>query len=149
MPTEKKAVAKRTTDEKSMELSEQWIEMVRTGEETAVETLREFVQTIEKVVPGAARQREIVGSGLELAQAVLRVQYDAMRSLVRSAVLVNVNVDTNIDTDVDVKVPTNVDTNINPNVDVKVPTNVNTSIDPDVDVEVPTDVDVDAGDSET
>jgi len=149
MPTEKKAVAERTTDEKSMDLPEQWIELVKTGEETAVETLREFVQTVEKVVPGAARQGEIVGSGLELAQAVLRAQYDAMRSLVRSAVLVNVNVDTNIDTDVDVKVPTNVNTSIDPDVDVKVPTNVNTSIDPDVDVKVPTDIDVDEGDSET
>lgn len=147
MPTEKKAVAKRTTDEKSAELSEQWTELIKTGEETAVGTMREFVQTVEKAVPGAARQSEIVSSGLELAQAVLRVEYDAMRGLVRSAVLVNVNVDTNIDTDV--TVPTNVDANIDPNVDVKVPTNVDTSIDPGVDVEVPTDTDVDEGDSET
>lgn len=111
MPTAKKAVAKRTTDEKTTELSEQWLELVRTGEQTAIETLREFVETVEKVVPGPAKQREIVGSGLEMAQAIVRAQYDALRGLARSAVLVNVDVDvdTNIDTDVGVEVPTNVD----------------------------------------
>ncbi|MBK5096822.1 MAG: hypothetical protein JJE01_03485 [Gemmatimonadetes bacterium] len=109
MPTAKKtAVAKRTTD-KTTELSEQWLELVRTGEQTAIESLREFVETVEKVVPGPAKQREIVGSGLEMAQAVLRGQYDATRDLVRSVVVVNVNVDTDIDTDVGVEVPTNVD----------------------------------------
>jgi hypothetical protein len=111
MPPAKKAVAKRTTDEKTTELSEQWLELVRTGEQTAIETLREFVETVEKVVPGPAKQREIIGSGLEMVQAILRAQYDALRGLVRSAVLVNVNVDTDVtlDTDVSVEVPTNVD----------------------------------------
>jgi N-acetylglucosamine kinase-like BadF-type ATPase len=109
MPTAKKAVAERTTDKQSTELSEQWLELARTGEQTAIETLREFVETVEKVVPGPAKQREIVGSGLEMAQAMLRAQYDTLRGIVRSTVLVNVNVDTNIDSDVGVKVPTTVD----------------------------------------
>jgi hypothetical protein len=111
MPTAKKAVAKTATDETTTELSEQWLELVRIGEQTAIETLREFVETVENVVPGPARQREIIGLGLEMAQAILRAQYDAMRGLVRSVVLVNVNVDTDVtfDTDVDVDVPTNVD----------------------------------------
>jgi hypothetical protein len=111
MPTAKKtALAKKTTDEKSTELSEQWLELVRTGEQTASETLHAFVETVEKAVPGSlAKQREIINSGLEMAQVIVRAQYEAMRGLVRSAVLVNVKVDTNIDTDVDVKVPTNVD----------------------------------------
>jgi sugar-specific transcriptional regulator TrmB len=111
MPTAEKAVAKRTTEETATELSEQWLELVRTGGQTAIETLREFVETVEKVVPGPAKQREIIISGLEMAQEILRTQYDALRGLVRSAVLVNVNIDTDVtlDTDVGVEVPTNVD----------------------------------------
>ncbi len=111
MPTKKTAVAKRTTDEKTTKLSDQWLELVRTGEETAIETLREFVETVEKVVPGPARQREIVESGLEMAQAIFHAQNEAMKGLVRSVVVVNVdvNVDTDIDSDVGVEVPTNVD----------------------------------------
>ncbi|MGZ4533280.1 MAG: hypothetical protein ACXVXP_13145 [Mycobacteriaceae bacterium] len=58
---------------------------------------------------GLAMQREIIDAGLKMAQAILHAQYDAMRGLVRSALLVNVNVDTNIDSDVNVDVPTNVD----------------------------------------
>lgn len=113
MPTKKTSVAKKTTDEKSTELSRQWLELARTGEQTAIETLREFVETVEKAVPlrggGLAKQREIIDSGLEMAQVILHAQYDALRGLVRSAVLVNVGVNTNIDTDVGVEVPTNVD----------------------------------------
>jgi hypothetical protein len=106
MPTKKTAVAKRTTDEKTTKLSDQWLELVRTGEETAIETLREFVETVEKVVPGPARQREIVESGLEMAQAIFHAQNHALKGLVRSVVVVNVDVD--VDTDVGVEVPTNV-----------------------------------------
>jgi hypothetical protein len=111
MPTAKKAVAKRTTDEKTTELTGQWLELVRTSEQTANETLREFVKTVAKVVPGPAKQREIVNSGLEMAQAIVHAQHDALRGLLRSAVLVNVDVDvnTNIASDVGVEVPTNVD----------------------------------------
>jgi sugar-specific transcriptional regulator TrmB len=111
MPTKKTAVAKRTTDERTTELSEQWLELLRTGEQTAIETLREFVEMVETTVPGPAKQRQIVDSGLEMAQAIVRAQYDALRGLVRSAVLVNVNVDTDVtlDTDVGVEVPTDVD----------------------------------------
>ena len=109
MPTAKKAVAKMATDETTTELSEQWLELVRTGEQTAIQTLREFVETVEKVVPGPAKQREIIGSALEMAHAILRGQHDAMSGLLRSVVLVNVDTNVTFDTDVDVDVPTNVD----------------------------------------
>jgi len=105
MPAAKTAVAK-TADEKTKELSEQWLELARTGQETAIETLREFVETVEKAVPlrggGLAKQREIVNSGLELTQAMVRAQYGALRGIVHSAVLVNVEVDTDVTVDVDV-----------------------------------------------
>lgn len=105
MPTAPTAVAK-TADEKTKELSEQWLELARIGQQTAIETLREFVETVEKAVPlssgGLTKQREIVNSGLELAQAMVRAQYNALRGIVHSAVLVNVEVDTDVSVDVDV-----------------------------------------------
>jgi hypothetical protein len=109
MPTKNTAVAKRITDEQTTKLSEQWLELVRTGEETAIGTLREFVETVEKVVPGPARQREIVESGLAMAQAIVHAQNNALKGLVRSVVVVNVDVDVDVDSDVGVEVPTNVD----------------------------------------
>jgi hypothetical protein len=113
MPTASKAVARRTTDEQSTELSELWLDLARTGGQDAIETLRQFVETVEKALPlrggGLAMQREIIDAGLKMAQAVLHAEYAAMRGLVRSAVLVNVNVNTKIDSDVSVDVPTNVD----------------------------------------
>jgi len=103
MTAPKSEVAK-LSDEESKELSEQWLELIRTGQGTLAETLREFVETVERVVPrvGVARQREIIDSGLEMAQAIARAQYNAVRSIARSAVVVNVEVDTDVDVDVDV-----------------------------------------------
>lgn len=51
---------------------------------------------------GLTKQREIVNSGLEMAQAMVRAQYNALRGIVHSAVLVNVEVDTDVAVDVDV-----------------------------------------------
>jgi hypothetical protein len=103
MTAPKGEVAK-TKDKETEELSAQWLELIRTGQGTLAETLREFIETVERVVPrvGVAKQREIVDSGLEMAQTVARAQYDAVRSIARSVVVVNVEVDTDVDVDVDV-----------------------------------------------
>jgi len=106
MARERNAVA--TRKEKSAELPEMWLELAKNGQETAVETLREFVDTVEKAVPsrgaGLAKQREIIHAAVEMAQAMVRAQYNVMRSLARSSVLVNVEVDTDVGVDVDVDV---------------------------------------------
>jgi hypothetical protein len=104
MSAPKTEVAK-TPDEKAKELSEQWLDLARSGRETLLETVAEFVETVEKVVPvsaGIAKQRQIIDAGLEMAQVVARAQYSAVRSVARSVVLVNVEVDTDVDVDVDV-----------------------------------------------
>jgi hypothetical protein len=103
MTAPKSEVAK-VSDEETKELSEQWLELIRTGQGTLAETLREFVDTVERVVPrvGVAKQREIINSGLEMAQTIARAQYSAVRSIARSVVVVNVEVDTDVDVDVDV-----------------------------------------------
>lgn len=103
MTAPKSEVAK-ASDVESRELSEQWLELIRTGQGTMAETLREFAETVERAVPrvGVAKQREIIESGLEMAQAIARAQYNAVRSMARSVVVVNVEVDTDVDVDVDV-----------------------------------------------
>jgi predicted transcriptional regulator len=105
--TAPKAEVAKTADKETKELSEQWLELIRTGEGTLAETLREFVETVQRVVPrvGVAKQREIINSGLEMAQAIARAQYNAVRSMARSVVVVNVEVDTDVDVDVDVASP--------------------------------------------
>jgi len=94
----------KVADEEAKELSEQWLELIRTGQETLAETLSEFVETVRRVAPsaGVAKQREIIDSGLEMAQAIGRAQYHTVRSVARSVVVVNVEVDTDVDVDVDV-----------------------------------------------
>jgi hypothetical protein len=103
--TAPKAEVAKTAEGESKELSEQWLELIRTSQGTLAETLREFIGTVERVVParaGLAKQREIIDSGLEMAQAIARAQYNAVRSIARSVVVVNVEVDTDVDVDVDV-----------------------------------------------
>ena len=103
--TNPKTEVAETAEQGPKELSEQWLDLARTGRETMVETLAEFVETVEKVVPvgaGIAKQRQVIESGLEMAQAIARAQANAMRSVTRSVVLVKVEVDTDVDVDVDV-----------------------------------------------
>jgi hypothetical protein len=86
------------------ELPEQWIELARTGQRTAIETVRTFVETLERTLPsrgeGASRRRELVEAALELADKLAHAQYDLLRHAVASAVLVNVDVDVDVDVDV-------------------------------------------------
>ena len=69
-----------------------------------------FVETVERVVPGPAEQREIIESWMHTAQSLISKQSDALRGILRDAIVVNVNVDTgvNVDPKVRVKVPTTV-----------------------------------------
>jgi hypothetical protein len=94
-----------TADENAKQLSEQWLDLATTGRETLAETLAEFIETVEKVVPvsaGVDMQRQIIDSGLQMAQTMARIQHDALRRITHSMVLVNVEVDTDVDVDVDV-----------------------------------------------
>jgi len=107
MTTPTTEVAEASAEAKSSALSEQWLDLARTGQETLAETLAEFIETVEKVVPvsaGVAKQRQIIDSGLAMAQAVAGAPYSVVRSLASAAVLVNVDVSPNVDVDVDVDV---------------------------------------------
>lgn len=111
MTTPTTEVTEAAADAKSTALSEQWLDLARTGQETLAETLAEFVETVERVVPvsaGAAKQREIIDSGLAMARAIARAPYSVVRSLASTAVLVNVDVSPNVDVGVGVDVDVDV-----------------------------------------
>ena len=86
------------------EILKQWLALARTSEQTALATVRKFVDTVEQAMPldvaDLSRRREVIDAALEMAQRLIHTQYDFMRSSVRSMVLVDVDV--NVDVDVDV-----------------------------------------------
>jgi hypothetical protein len=95
----------RTPEKGSRELADQWLALARAGRGTLSETVGEFVETVERVVPvraGGAKQREVIEAGLAMAQTVALAPYTALGSLARHAILVNVTVDTDVGVDVDV-----------------------------------------------
>jgi hypothetical protein len=103
MPSAKTAApeapVKDTPADERIDLPEQWLELAKLSERTAIETARKFVESVESV--------PLLGTGLSFAESLVQVldeldaalqgQFDALRSVVRSAVNVNVNVDLNVD----------------------------------------------------
>jgi hypothetical protein len=88
----------------SDELMKQWIELAKSSEQTALATVRKFVETVEHAMPldvvDLSRRREVIDAALEMAQRLIHTQQDFVRSAVRSMVLVNVDVDVDVDVDV-------------------------------------------------
>jgi len=74
---------------KPTELSEQVLESVKAGEQAALEALRKFVETVDRVLPrlGAAPswRQQVIDSGLEMAESLVQAQYDFLRNVVHSA----------------------------------------------------------------
>jgi hypothetical protein len=99
MPTAKKlpsiktpvseALAEGTFAEEGADLPEQWLELARVSQQTAVETVRKCLHMVESA--------PLVGTGVTLTERLAHAEYDALRSIVRSAVGVDVNVGVNVD----------------------------------------------------
>jgi len=83
------ALAEGTSVEERVDLPEQWLELARVSQRTAIETVRKFLETAESV--------PLVGTGLSITERLAHAEYDALRGIVRSAVDVDVNVGVNVD----------------------------------------------------
>jgi hypothetical protein len=83
------AHAEETSVEERVDLPEQWLELAKVSQRTAIETVRKFLETVESV--------PLVGTGLSITERLAHAEYDALRSIVRSAVGVDVNVGVNVD----------------------------------------------------
>jgi hypothetical protein len=81
-----KTAVKRTT-----QLSDEIARSVEDGQRAAIEAVRKFVDTVDGALPalphgeGPSRRQEIVDSALEMADRLVRTQYDFLRKVVDSA----------------------------------------------------------------
>src|SRR5450759_5573662 len=83
------ALVEDTSAEERVDLPEQWLELARVSQRTAIETVRKFLDTVESV--------PLVGTGVSITERLAHAEYDALRSMLRSAVGVDVNVGVNVD----------------------------------------------------
>jgi hypothetical protein len=78
------SAVKRTT-----ELSEDVFRSLDDGARTAIESVRKFVETVDRVLPprgdGPSRREEITDSALEMAQRLVHTQAEFLRKVVDSA----------------------------------------------------------------
>ena len=83
------ALAEERCTEEGVDLPEQWLELARVSQRTAIETVRKILDTAESV--------PVVGTGLSITERLAHAEYDALRNIVRSAVDVDVDVGVNVD----------------------------------------------------
>ena len=75
--------------DKLTEMSDQMLEQVRSGEESAIEAVRKFLTAVDKALPlggdETSKRQEIIDSALEMSQKLAQTQYDFLSGVVRSA----------------------------------------------------------------
>ena len=90
--TEKKTVAERAADlgERAAGLSDEVLKSVESGQRAAIDAVRKFVGTVEESMPGhdddhPSRRNTIVDAALDMADKLVKTQYEFIRSVVSSA----------------------------------------------------------------
>jgi hypothetical protein len=75
--------------ERTTELSEDVLQELEDGAQTAIDAVRKFVATVDEALPphgeGPSRREEITDSALEMAQRLVHTQADFLRKVVDSA----------------------------------------------------------------
>lgn len=92
-PTAKKAAARGAGGdgvvEKTAELSERVLKEVRSGQESAIEAVRHFMESVDKALPphgeNPSRRQEVIDSALEMSEKLVETQYNFLRNVVHSA----------------------------------------------------------------
>ena len=93
-PAHKRRVAHREHGAQSAvkrtgELSDDMLQYLDDGAQSAIEAVRKFVETVDRALPprgeGPSRREEITDSALEMAQRLVRAQADFLRKVVDSA----------------------------------------------------------------
>jgi hypothetical protein len=79
----------RAAVERTTELSEDVLKSLDDGARTAIDAVRKFADTVDRVLPlrgeGTSRREEITDSALEMAQRLLHAQYEFLQKVVDSA----------------------------------------------------------------
>jgi len=74
--------------DRSVKLSEDVLEEIKDGQETAIQAVRGFVGSIDETLAGSAspsQVEEIVDSALKMADKLVETQYDFLKKVVHSA----------------------------------------------------------------
>lgn len=81
----------RGTVERTSELSERVLEQVKESQESAIEAVRKFMDSVDDALPphvegeSRSRRQEVIDSALEMSERLVKTQYDFLTSVVRSA----------------------------------------------------------------
>jgi len=80
------AAAEQTRVEKTTELSEQVLEQVKSGQRSAIEAVRNFMESVDRALPpqgeNPSRRQEVIDSALEMSEKLVQTQYDFLRNFV-------------------------------------------------------------------
>ncbi|MCX2932509.1 hypothetical protein ORI20_19730 [Mycobacterium sp. CVI_P3] len=90
--TEKKTAAERASDltERAVTLSDDVLKSVESGQRSAIDAVRKFVGTVDESMPAhdddhPSRRDTIVNAALDMADNLVKTQYEFIRSVVGSA----------------------------------------------------------------
>ncbi len=75
--------------DRGSELSDEVLESLEAGQRAAIEAVRKFVDTVDQALPAIgerpSRRQEIVDAAMEMADRLVRTQYDFLRNVVHGA----------------------------------------------------------------
>jgi hypothetical protein len=82
---ERASTVGRTTD-----LSDEVLKSLESGQRSAIEAVRKFVDTVDEKLPALggerpSRRQEVVDAAMEMADRLVHTQYDFIRNVVQSA----------------------------------------------------------------
>jgi hypothetical protein len=100
-PAAKRSAAKKTTAKKASkarrvsavdrtsEVSEEVLKSLQSGQRAAIDAVRKFVDTVDEMLPSLGerpkKREEVVDAAMEMADKLVRSQYEFLRSVVQSA----------------------------------------------------------------
>jgi hypothetical protein len=79
------------TVERTTELSERVLEQVKESQESAIEAVRGFMESVDDALPphdegdSRSRRQEVIDSALEMSERLVKTQYDFLSNVVRGA----------------------------------------------------------------
>jgi hypothetical protein len=75
--------------ERTTELSEQVLEQISASQQSALEAVREFTESVDRALPlngdGPSRRQIVIDSALSISQRLVKAQYDFAGEVVRGA----------------------------------------------------------------
>lgn len=83
------AAPDRGTVEKTAELSERVLGQVKESQQSAIESVRKFMESVDEALPphgeNPSRRQEVIDSALEMSEKLVQTQYDFLTNVVHSA----------------------------------------------------------------